>query len=106
MDFFISGRQTGKTAILIDWVKMQPDNEWRVIVVSNHEQLAQVTQRLGEADVENPDRHVCTINSTRYLHGRKNVRLGIDNIDLMLSSIFGQSVDIVTGTGGDMTHYD
>lgn len=105
MKFDIGGRQTGKTSRMLQWMLSQPEDESRVIIVHSEHEAQRLRQILKNSGIEVDAWKIVRADQARNLMGR-DVVLGIDNLDLILGSLFGRSVSRISATGelDDGTH--
>lgn len=100
MYIFTGGRRSGKTEKMIDWFLGDPRN--RIIVTNNKEQAEylkkMIRERMGDRFPYYPQ--IISYHDSGYLlRGSRNFEVGIDNLDLILSTLFRNSVEFVTVTG-------
>jgi hypothetical protein len=104
IEFDVGGRKIGKTTRMMQWLEEAPEGEVRIMVVhSAHEaqRLAELAESKGYKNVTTS--HFVSYHSLSWLRGlHGNIRLGVDNIDLMLHYLFGAPVDRVSATGVDV----
>lgn len=93
MKFYIGGRRSGKTEMLVKWIRSNPDAIMIVHTVREAERIA--------AQYSLDLYRVRSIGEVEHggLMGRRNVKLGIDNLNLILPNILGHHVERVTATG-------
>jgi hypothetical protein len=89
----IRGRQGGKTHEAAEWVKAHPD---AVMITFSQQEAARLVKQYGLDE----NRVVSFRSATQLgaLRGRR-VRIGIDNLDIILRELFGHEVEFVTATG-------
>lgn len=103
--FLIGGRAGGKTTQALRWLV---DNDGLLIVTSQQE-VKRLTPLIpkkfqdGRTRTEYAAKHIVAVNDVkRQLAGnRRNLSLAVDNLDLVLSQLFGghYPVDFVIATG-------
>lgn len=93
MDIDYSPRRSGKTTRLIGWVLQDPFH--RTIMVHNSQEANRLKTLIRAVYPDAPDG--CVVTPAINLHGHKRV-LAIDNADLLLSYLFGASVELITLT--------
>lgn len=95
MRIYVSGRQTGKTTDLLFWLKSTPEGV--LIVHSTAEKY-----RLQKENPELKGRiHTAFDAAEGFLRGRRNIIIGIDNLDLILPALFGAPIGPVMMTRED-----
>lgn len=108
MDFLISGRQNGKTLALMKWLTEAPEGEHRVMACHSHPEAMRLLRLSRDLSLDlEPWQFVGPIASategrwSSVLRGRGGeIRVGIDNADIWLSSLWLPfQVDRVTATG-------
>lgn len=94
MKFYIQPRQTGKTFMLMDWLHNTLNG---VVVVHSFQER----DRLARDYPFLADR-IYSIDSVidGRLRGRRNLVVGIDNLDLILPYLIGAPIGPVTATEG------
>jgi hypothetical protein len=100
LEVHVGGRKTGKTTLLLEWMKESTDR----VMVCHSVEMCNVVWRRSEEMSLNLDRdRFVSLEQIRNgrLHGR-NVILGVDNLDLLLYSIFGAPVRRITATAIDI----
>ena len=102
--FQVSGRKTGKTTQLLEWMKQAPEGQIRIMVCSSGNTARHAYDKAISMGMEVTRDNFIEIEDCRYLIGQSNIRLCVDNLDCMLFSIFTQPVDFVTATGVDTLH--
>lgn len=105
IEFQIGDRKTGKTTLLLEWMKEAPEGERRVMVCATQAMADVAYKRSKEMGLGFDRKQFTSYETIRrgYLRGWKDVVLGIDNIELMLSRLFdGYPVGRVTATGKDV----
>lgn len=112
MDFIIGDRQTGKTTKLLEWMseadRSKPTEDIRVYVGHNKQETMRVYRSTMHRDYGKSIFHSWQFVSVDELRskpmwtgiqGRQNIRLGVDNLDLILPSMYGWPIDLITATG-------
>lgn len=106
MKFYITGRRAGKTSIVLDWFCAAPLE--RMVVMPDAVQARRFAQEaFKRLKSGNPDmtfdriyRQVVPASSNHLLRGRRDITVGVDNVDMILSYLFGD-VKLVIGTGDE-----
>lgn len=100
-EFLIGGRGTGKSQEAIKWVRGSGN---RYLVVPDAAQSANLlamdranASRRG-GSLLHPEKFISYSSSPRRFYGQ-TVELGVDNLDMLLQTIFGRPVGFVTATG-------
>lgn len=109
IEFQISDRKTGKTTLLLEWIKAAPEGERRLFVAGTVEMAQQAWKRSEEMGMKLAKHDFVSVNQivNGNMRGLKNAILGIDNIDIMLQGLFDHyPVGRVTATGVDILHAD
>lgn len=107
-EFLISGRGTGKSFEAIRWVRGAGN---RYLIVPDSTQLYNLL-RMDRAESDrlkvsrlHPEKIMSySMSATRHGLGQ-NVEFGVDNLDALLSTIFGRAVGFVTATGTLVGHH-
>lgn len=92
MKIYQSSRRQGKTTYMLGWLRVHPTG---VLVVHSYAEK----HRLSKENPELEDR-IITVDAMRYgkLRGRRDLIIGIDNLDLILPYLFGGPIGPVTMT--------
>lgn len=99
MKAIIGDRQMGKTARMLEWLHDNPDAA--LLVVNSHEAGRLVGELLYRYGGSPRDWHRRIYATTRWgiLRGTPYTKLGIDNLDLVLQTLYPRSVSVVSWTG-------
>lgn len=106
MDWIIGARQCGKTTKMLDWLAGEPEG---VLVCINENEVARLREKVKRDRLNiNPERIVSVRTVTGGgIRGMRIHTLGVDNLDMMLSQLFGERVQIATmDTGHNYTVID
>jgi hypothetical protein len=99
--FHISGRQTGKTHEMIQWLRQHPDG----VVLVHSQQAADQFKKQFEDTVRTRFPDTATVipagDAKDYFKGQaESLRpVALDNLDLAMREVFGRELDQVTATG-------
>lgn len=96
MRFMVRGRVTGKTRTMVAWLRVCPDN---VLLVHSEVEAARIRALYK---IPPDSRQVMSWDKARQnLAGRRNVRIAVDNVDMLLQEYFRLPfpIDFVTATG-------
>lgn len=91
LEIVTGGRRSGKTMRMLFWMQ---DNPGSVMVVYSEDERSRILS-------ENPwleSRRLLTPDSAQRLRGLDHPRIGIDNLDMILSSMFGPRIEKATMT--------
>ncbi len=99
MRFDVKERRSGKTTRMIQWLLDGSEYEHRVLVVHSYTEQQRLEHILSEYDIDQSSVSVTTVPNLTKFRGRKDVVLGIDNLELVMGQLLGYSVDRVTATG-------
>lgn len=106
IEFQIGGRKTGKTTLLLEWLKKAPKGTSRLYIGATVQMCDLAFKKSEEMGLDIPRESFISysdISNGKKLHGYKNIELGVDNIDLLLYSFFGDCpIGRVTATGKDI----
>lgn len=105
--FLIAGRQTGKTTAAINWVKggvrrqlVVPDEMQAMHVREMYLRRAGYSFMRGQGSELHPEK---IISYSSLMSGRTRGQpfneLAVDNLDMLLTQLFGYHVGFVTATG-------
>lgn len=99
MFIYAGGRQVGKTEKMIDWFLGDPVN--RIIITLDATQANYIIKRIKDSKgAEFPFYdHIYPYHEAKRMLGTRGLRIGIDNLDMILSDMFRSQVEFVTLTG-------
>jgi len=92
----VGGRQTGKTELLIDSMSSDPTNEC-VLVVANEEKKRHAMAYIQQWKYNIPAENIFTLHEVDIgkLCGRQNIRVMVDDADVIITHYFGRQAVIV-----------
>lgn len=100
MFIYAGGRRSGKTQKMIEWFLADPQN--RIIVAPNQVQARYLQDRIRSSMGKNYPflGQIITYNDANgLLEGSRGFEIGVENLDMLLSQIFRNSVEFATVTG-------
>lgn len=111
IQFDIGGRQTGKTTRLLDWLEKQTDGEHRVLVSHSRQRAMDLLRQARQEErVVESWQFVSVDEVLRGTSSHQGVLLrggdivlGVDDLDLTLSTFFSFPVTRVTASAEDET---
>jgi hypothetical protein len=92
MRILATGRVMGKTTKMINWMKANPDSVCVVFAEIEADRL-----RRENRDI-NPSRFVTITGVKRGVLRGKRIKIGVDNLDIILQDLIGPNIDLVTAT--------
>lgn len=95
MEFIIRPRRSGKTTDMLMWVDGHEDC---VLVVSTAGERDRLLEWIKDRNMSIRPDQIITLSDRDMLRGR-SVRIGIDNLDMLLYYWFGSEVELVAATG-------
>lgn len=102
IEFDIGGRQIGKTTRLLQWLQEGEEaKEVRMYVAHSQHEADRVAKLADERNYKICKEQFIALHGLHHLKGSPAV-LGIDNLDLMLYTLYGLPVRRVTATGIDL----
>lgn len=105
IEFMVSGRKTGKTSSLIEWLRLEPNG---VIVCHSEQERQRILKKIKEMPWGNEikDNQVISASSSREKLAGRNVVVAVDNVDIVLSWLLGAEIQRATATGILINRYD
>lgn len=98
MFIYTGGRRTGKTGKMIEWFLADPSN--RVIVTPDVIQANGLIRRIeASMGADFPYYGHIFPYYEPYLQGTRNFEIGVENLDMILASVFSGHVAFATVTG-------
>lgn len=99
MQFDVTNRRSGKTARMLDWAEAGGEDERRVIVCHSESAARQLRIRIKHEKREIDSSQVISVTGLSRFHGsRPRVKLGIEELQLVLDNIMGYEVVRVSAT--------
>jgi hypothetical protein len=93
------GRGAGKTAACLRWLRERDDDGERWLVECNNDAQLSAMELHGRLYPQEGHGAICTPSYFLYLHGRRNLKLAVDNIELFpRHARFPVAPDLVTLT--------
>ena len=85
MKVVLSGRRSGKTTKMIEWLASNPNN---MLLVATHKERRRILKTFGGRGdgfrVPFLEKRIITCDETNKLIGRADLAIGIDNADIIL----------------------
>jgi hypothetical protein len=93
-----ASRRGGKTRYALDWLSVRPNAVLFTITTSEQERLREM---ILSKPADHPWRgidpnQILSIHSRHHLRGRGVTEIGVDNLDMVLSTLFGYGVTFAT----------
>lgn len=99
MLFRVGPRNSGKTTRMIDWMKDGVGKGETRICLCINEHEAERLRREFCFKFNLEDNQFVTLNTLLRVRGRRKVVIGIDNLDIILKILLGETIGLVTATG-------
>lgn len=100
MFIYAGGRRTGKTGKMIEWFLANPMNH--IIVTTSVPEANYIIKRIQSSMGKDYPflSHIMPYSEARTrLVGSRNYQIGVENVDLLLTYLFGNTVEFATLSG-------